>query len=91
MPQLILNDAVLAVGSICTHTYLAYVYSKTKNIWVASVAHITLDNAARSFSYFCVVTNQLTANIGLTVTMVLVVAVLYFSKESNVFKNPAVT
>jgi membrane protease YdiL (CAAX protease family) len=85
--QTILNVAVLAVGSICTHTFLSYVYVKSENIWVASVAHITLDNVARSFAYFIVLQNQFTANIGLAITMLIVVAVLYFSKEWRVFEN----
>lgn len=85
--QTILNLAVLAIGSICTHTFLAYVYVKSENILVASVAHITLDNVARSFAYFVIVQNQITANVGLAITMLIVVAVLYFSKKWKVFKD----
>ncbi|MDD5341126.1 MAG: CPBP family intramembrane metalloprotease [Patescibacteria group bacterium] len=85
--QTILNVAVLAIGSICTHTFLAYVYVKSKNVFVASVTHITLDNVARSFAYFIIIQNQITANIGLAITMLIVVAVLYFSKEWKVFEN----
>lgn len=83
--QTIINSVVLAIGSICTHTFLSYVYIKSENVFVTSVAHITLDNAARSFAYFAILNNQLTANIGLTTTMLIVVAVLYFSKEWEIF------
>ena len=85
--QTIINGVVLAIGSICTHTFLSYVYIKSQNIFVTSVAHITLDNAARSFAYFVILNNQLTANIGLTTTMLIVVAILYFSKEWEVFSK----
>ncbi len=85
--QTILNITVLAIGSICTHIFLAYVYIKSENIFVASVAHITLDNVARSFAYFVIIQNQVTANVGLAITMLLVVTVLYLSKEREVFKN----
>ena len=87
--QTILNGIILAIGAICTHTFLAYVYVKSGNILVASVAHITLDNAARSFAYFALVQNQMMANVGLTITMLIVVAVLYFSKEWKVFEKYA--
>jgi membrane protease YdiL (CAAX protease family) len=85
--QTILNILILGIGAICTHTFLGYVYIKSENIFVASVAHITLDNVARSFAYFAVVQNQFMANIGLTIAMFIVVAVLYFSKEWKVFEN----
>jgi len=85
--QTILNVIILALGSLCTHAFLAYVYIKTGNIFVASVAHITLNNVARSFAYFAIIQNQFLANIGLTITMLLVSAVLYFSKEWKVFEN----
>lgn len=84
--QTVLNVFVLAISSICTHTFLAYVYVKSQNVWVASVTHITLDNAARSFAYFVVLQNQITANIGLTITMLAIVALLYFSKEWKIFE-----
>jgi len=85
--QTILNIIVLAIGSICTFTFLAYVYIKTENIFVASVAHITLNNSARSFAYFAIIQDQLMANIGLTITMIIIVGILYYSKELKVFKN----
>jgi membrane protease YdiL (CAAX protease family) len=85
--QTIINIIVLSLGSICMFTFLAYVYVKSENIFVVSVAHITLDNVARSFGYFVIVQNQIMANIGLTITMLLVVAVIYFSKEWQVFKS----
>ncbi len=85
--QTIFNILILGVGAICTHTFLAYVYIKSQNIFVTSVAHITLDNVARSFAYFAIVQNQFKANLGLTITMLIVVAVLYFSKEWKVFRD----
>ncbi len=83
----VLNHALLAVGSICTAAYLAYVYVKTKNVWVTSIAHIALNNAARSFAMFAVVRNQLLANAGLTMTMMLVIAVLYWKGELRTFQR----
>jgi len=82
-----MNIFILAIGSICTFTFLAYVYIKSENIFVVSVAHVTLNNVARSFGYFVIVQNQIMANIGLTITMLIAVAVIYFSKDNQVFKN----
>lgn len=87
LAQTVLNISALAMGAICTHAFFAYAYIKSNNVWVASVTHITLDNAARSFSYFVILQNQLTANIGLAIAMLTVVAILYFSKEWKVFEN----
>ncbi|MBN2091776.1 CPBP family intramembrane metalloprotease [candidate division KSB1 bacterium] len=83
--QNVINFSVLAIGSICSFTYLAYVYIKSKSVWVTSVAHITLNNSAASFSYFAVIQNQILANVGLMLTMIIVVAVLYYKKELDVF------
>ena len=83
--QNLLNFIILAVGSICTFTYLAYVYVKSRSIWVTSLAHIAMNNSAASFSYFAVIQNQVLANVGLTLTMIIVVAVLYFKKELEIF------
>lgn len=80
-----LNFIILGIGSICTYTYLAYVYIKSKSIWVASLAHIVMNNSASSFSYFAVVQNQILANVGLALTMMIVVLLLYFKKELDVF------
>jgi membrane protease YdiL (CAAX protease family) len=85
--QTALNFFILATGSICTHTYLAYAYVKSKNIWVASIAHISMNNAAASFSYFAVVQNQLLANLGLTLTVLIVIVVLYYRQEFNIFAD----
>jgi hypothetical protein len=84
--QNLYGNVILAIGSICTHTFLAYVYVKSENVWVASVAHITLDNVARSFAYFIILQNQTLANIGLTVTMLIVVAVFIFPKNGKFLK-----
>lgn len=83
--QTALNWVVLGVGSVCTFIYLAYVYVKSENILVASLAHIAMNNANQSFSYLAVIQNQLLANLGLVLAMVIVVAVLYATKELDVF------
>jgi hypothetical protein len=49
------------------------------------LAHIAMNNAARSLSYFVVVQNQLLANLGQVLAMVIVVAVLYATKELGTF------
>jgi membrane protease YdiL (CAAX protease family) len=82
--QTILNHAAAIVGSICTHTYLCYVYAKSKSIFVPSIAHITMNNATRSFAYFVVITNQFSANLAQYLAMVVVVALLYYRKELNI-------
>ena len=85
--QTVLNFFVLAIGSVCTFTYLAYVYVKSESIWVASIAHIVMNNSAASFSYFAVIQNQIIANLGLTLTMLIVVAILYYKNELKAFKE----
>lgn len=85
--QHICNGSVLAIGSICTFVFFAYVYAKSGSIWVASLAHAVFNNGSRSFSYFAKVESQLLANLGLTVTMVAVVAFLYIRKEFSIFDN----
>ncbi len=83
--QMVLNTVILAIGSICTFIFLAYVYVKSQSVFVVSLAHITLNNAAASFSYFVIVENQLLANLGLMLTMLVVVAILYVKKAFSVF------
>lgn len=83
--QDLLNFIILAIGSVCTFTYLAYIYVKSRSVWVTSLAHIALNNSAASFSYFAVIQNQVLANVGLALTMISVVAVLYFRKQLDVF------
>jgi len=83
--QILLNVVVMAFGSICAFTYLAYVYVKSESVFVTSIAHITMNNVSASISYFAILNNQLLANIGLTVTMLIVVAILYFKNEFSVF------
>jgi membrane protease YdiL (CAAX protease family) len=84
--QQAVNIASAAAGSVFAFAFFAYVYVKTENIFVASLAHIVMNNAGRSFSFFCTVTDQTLANAMLAVTMGIVVAVLYFMKEFDVFK-----
>jgi len=83
----ILNFIILGIGSICTFIYLSYVYVKSRSVWVTSFAHIVMNNSASAFSYFAVIQNQLLANLGLTVTMLIAVAVLYYKGELSGFKN----
>jgi len=83
--QTLLNSVMMAIGSICTFTYLAYVYVKSESVFVTSIAHIVMNNSAASFSYFAVIQNQVLANLGLTLTMVFVIAILYFKKELDTF------
>ena len=76
----LLNIAVLAIGTICAHTYLAYVYVKSKSIFVTSIGHITMNNAAASFSYFVILQNQTLANLGLTLTILIMVSFMFTKK-----------
>jgi hypothetical protein len=86
--QAAVNHIGAIIGSICTHTYLCYIYARSRSILVPSIAHITLDNAARSMSYFVVLQNQFTANLALNLTMVIILAVLYYSKELKILAEP---
>lgn len=83
--QRILDLLILGIGSVCTFTYLAYVYVKTQSVFVTSIAHIAMNNASMSLSYFAILHNQFLGNLGTTLVMVLVVAVLYWRKEFDVF------
>jgi hypothetical protein len=80
----VVNHAGAISGSICTHIYLCYVYAKSGSIFVPSVAHITMNNAARSLSYFVVLQNQFTGNLAQYLVPVVVVAILYGSRELGV-------
>jgi len=71
-----LNHLILAVGSVCTFAYLAYVYVKSGSVFVTSIAHIAMNNAAASLSYFVAIRNQLLANLGLTLAMLVVVTIM---------------
>ncbi len=84
---LLSNGLVLALGSLCTFIYLAYVYVDSRSVFVTSIAHITMNNAAASFSYFAIIENQLAANLGLTLTMVGVAAVLYLKNGFAAFRE----
>lgn len=67
------NSLILAIGSICTHTWLAYVFVKTRSIWIAALAHITFNNVSTALSFFVTIENQTLANTGLVLTMLIVV------------------
>jgi hypothetical protein len=83
--QTALNWVILALGSVCTFIYLAYIYVKTENILVTSLAHIAMNNASQSLSYFVAIQNQFLANLGQVLVMVIVVVILYYSKELDIF------
>lgn len=83
----ILNFIVLGIGSLCTFVYLAFVYVKTRSVWVASFAHIVMNNSASAFSYFAVIQNQPLANIGLALTMIIVAFILYRKNALGVFED----
>jgi hypothetical protein len=85
--QTALSWILPAIGSIATLIYLAYAYVRSESIWVVSLAHIAVSNASRSFAYFIVLQDQLLANLELVLPMVLVVAVLYWTKELDIFKE----
>ena len=78
----------MAIGAVCTHTYLAYVYFKTRSIFVASLAHIVMNNASASFSYLFVIQNRFLANLGTVLVMVIVVALLYATGQLRTFEVP---
>jgi uncharacterized membrane protein YfcA len=74
----------MSIGGICTFIYLVYVFEKSQSIWVVSLAHIVLNNASAAFSYLIIIQNQFLANLGLAITMLLVVLLgvgKYFIKQ----------
>lgn len=83
--QQVLNLSMGLIGGICTHTFLAYAYVKTRNILVASLAHITINNGSHALAYFCTITDPLLGNLMTYLAMVIVVALLYLSKEHRAF------
>ena len=85
----VVNYLILAVGSVCTFAYLAYVYTKSGSVFVTTVAHIAMNNAAVSLSYFVIIQNQILANLGLTLTM-LVVVISMVSRKMFVFDELSV-
>jgi hypothetical protein len=82
--QTVLGHIAGIIGSVCTHTYLCYIYAKSRSIFVPSIAHIAMNNASRSLAYFVVIQNQFTANLVQYMAMVLVIAFLYYRKELKV-------
>jgi membrane protease YdiL (CAAX protease family) len=86
--ETVVNILVLAIGSICTHIYLSYVYLKTESVFVAAIAHITMNNAAASISYFIIIENQVLANVGLTISMIIIIIIMYFSNALTIFTQP---
>jgi membrane protease YdiL (CAAX protease family) len=76
----LLNYFILAVGSICSFAYLATVYVKSGSVFVTSFAHIAMNNAAASFSYFVTLQDQVMANLGLALAMLVVMAIMFAKK-----------
>jgi len=85
--ETVLNLVILSIGSLCTFVFLAYVYVKSRSVFVTSFAHIVLNNSSASFSYLVTITDQLKANLGLSLTMVIVVIILIISKEWRAFRE----
>jgi len=85
--QHLCNGIVLGIGSICTFVFFAYVYAKSGSMWVTSLVHAVFNNGSRSLAYFVTIDSQLSANLGLTITMITVVAFLYFRHEFNVIEK----
>jgi membrane protease YdiL (CAAX protease family) len=85
--QSIVNGLILATGSICTFTYLAYVYIRSRSVFVVSIAHIAMNNASMALSYFIVLRDQQLANLGTVLVMLLVVVGLYARGELVVFRE----
>ncbi len=79
-----LNILALAAGSVCTFIYLVYVYARTSSIWITAIAHITLNNASQSLSYFLVLQDQFVANLATVLVMALLVGWLYWRRELDV-------
>jgi membrane protease YdiL (CAAX protease family) len=82
----------MAVGGICAHTYLTYVYVKSRSVFVAAVAHITMNNASASFSYLFVLREQggqFLANLATALVMVAVALLLYATGQLRVFRTLA--
>jgi len=82
-----LNAIVLAIGSVATFIFLAYVFAESGSIWVASFVHAVLNNASRSLAYFAVVDNQVLANAALTAVMVVVVLALHATGRLRAFRG----
>lgn len=80
----VLNAIILAIGSVATFIFLAYVFAESGSIWVASFVHAVLNNGSRSLGYFAAVESQIKANLALAAVMVAVVLVLYASGRLRV-------
>lgn len=73
--EMVLNAVILLIGSICTHSYLAFVLLKTKSIWITAFAHIVFNNVSTALGFFVVIQNQTLANAGLVLTMFIAVVI----------------
>jgi membrane protease YdiL (CAAX protease family) len=63
------------VGTIAMHVFLCRAYTQSGSIFVPSLTHATFNNAARSFAYYAILTNQLVGNVVVALSMVAVVVV----------------
>jgi hypothetical protein len=98
--QAALNWIVLAVGSVCTFTYLAYVYVKMARVYRYRRAHHD-EQRQPIVVHFAILQDQVLANVGLTLTILLVVAFLryrgefgvrgYFSRRAQSLKGPEIS
>lgn len=79
------NVVLLAAGAVFSFIFFAYAYAKSGTIWVPALAHAVVNNASRAFAYFVKIEDQLLANLGLTLTMAAVVALLFRRGEFKVF------
>ena len=87
LPRALLDGAVLAVGSVLTFIYLAYVYVRSKSIFVVSIAHIAMNNASMALSYFAVIRDQFLGNLGTVLVMALVVGFLHQTGKFRIFQE----
>jgi membrane protease YdiL (CAAX protease family) len=85
--QQLVNMIILAVGSIFSFIYLAYVYVRSQSVMVTAFAHIAINNSSGAFSYFVIIQDQVLANLGLTLTMIMVTAAFCLTGKFRVFKG----
>lgn len=85
--QYVANLAIQVVGGIAAFTYLAYVYVRSRSVWTAALAHITMNNASAAFSYIFILDNQFLGNLSNALVMVLIVGILYLTGRFRVFQE----
>jgi len=60
---------------------------KSRSVFVVSLAHISMNNASASLSYFATVQDQFMANLGTVVVMLLLVGLLCARGKLLIFKE----